>query len=152
MVHIAVGFHKGRRTPGREQEPQRLPRRLLGGQQHGENILLVPRHGEGIVRAGLTGVIAQREVTAVHMGPAQGIAQALGAEVRRQHRLLGGVGKPAEAPPGRFGERAAKAVQGLAGQVGVNGQLMDGIRPMRRCFRLLPVVLGFKITGDDAHG
>eukprot|EP01137_Pigoraptor_chileana_P000265 Opistho-2@36166 len=127
-VHLPIALHPGRRTPGRGQQLQRSARHLLGRLDHGQQGLAVAvdiemrqRHVAGHLGMG---IVAQREIAAVHVHAAETVAMTgLAVEVVAQQgrALLGRQRGPGHGR--RLGEGRAKTLQGLEAPVAVDHDL-----------------------------
>ena len=148
MVHVAVGFHERRGTPGTQQQPDGLSRRRARVTEHGQQIGLVPLGVEnGVVFRTDAGVIAQGKIAAAHVGSAHAVAQTLLAEICLHEGFPLVLGQLLVVVGCRLRECAAEALNALPLAVGVDADLMGAIQRARFQRRFRPERIAAEICG-----
>ena len=148
MVHVAVGLHERRGTPGTQQQPDGLSRRCTCVTEHGQQIGLVPPGVEnGLIRRIHAGVIAQGKIAAAHVGSAHAVAQSLLAEIGLHEGFALALGQLLVVVRRRLRECAAEALNALPLTVGVDAYLVGAIQCARFQRRFRPEKIAGKICG-----
>src|SRR3989441_3718919 len=117
VQHVVVVFHEGRRAPGAGEQLEPVPARGHRSPNERDPEPQVVRDGEGgqvLVPLVDVRVALAREVTAVDVGPAQGIPDhPVGAVIRLQQLFLSCSGQFREGLGRGIGQRPADSNHGL---------------------------------------
>ena len=125
VVHPARGLHPRRRAPRRGEQLERRARHALRRADERQQCLPVAFDAEArqrqVVRGFDVGVVAEREVAAAHVHPAQRVAvSARGIEAGLEHLLAVRFAQPEPGDRRGLGEGAAEALELLERAAGID--------------------------------